>query len=102
MPFAVFVYAPRDEFALRGLLKDVFARLRKRGLDPIHVSLAALAHASVAEAHARDGGWERLYDGERKRRTWKTAVQSVNHALTAEAPLPDKVVEALAGADPDR
>lgn len=102
MPFAIFVYAPREEFELRDELHNIGARLRDRGLEPRIVSLAQLAYESVARAQAEDGGWDVIYAGERRKKSCKSAVQTVQQALTSGAPLPDLVVEKLADADPKR
>src|SRR5437867_1567464 len=102
MPFAIFVYAPREEFDLRDELHNIGARLRDRGLEPRIISLAQLAYESVARAQAEDGGWEGIYAGERKKRSCKSAVQTVQQALTTGEPLAKLVIEKLADADPKK
>lgn len=102
MPFAIFVHEPAQEFALRGRLQLLFADLKREGLEPTHLSLAALARESVERAQAQDGGWERIYEGERRRGNCKSAVQTVRYALQQGAPLADLLVERLAEADPER
>ena len=102
MPFAIFVHEPAEEFALRGKLQALFAELKRSALDPVHLSLAQLARDSVDRAQREDGGWERIYEGERKRKSPKAAIQTVRYALQTAAPLADLVVERLSDANPDR
>ena len=102
MPFAIFVYAPSEEFDLREELQKIGTRLKDQKLDPRVISLAKLAYKSVERAQAEDGGWETIYAGERKKKTCKAAVQTVQRALTEDAPLSDLVIEELADADPLR
>lgn len=102
MPFAIFVYAPREEFELREELQKIGQRLSDEKLDPRVISLAQLAYESVERAQAEDGGWDVIYAGERKKRSCKAAVQTVQRALTEDAPLSDLVIEKLADADPQK
>lgn len=102
MPFAIFVHSPAEEFTLRRKLQLLFAELQRASLEPVHLSLAELAKESVDRAQQEDGGWQRIYEGERKRRSTKAAVQTVRYALQTAAPLADLVVERLEDANPDR
>ena len=102
MPYAIFVYGPREEFDLRLELRTVFANLRREGLDPIHLSLAEIAHEAVARAQTEDGGWKGIYAGERRRKSWRSAVQTVQHVLSDAVQLSSMVIERLAKADPRR
>jgi hypothetical protein len=100
MPFAIFVYAPHEEFDLREALHAMAGELRRHDIEARHVSLAELAHAAVSKAQAEDGGWEAIYAGERRRKNCKSAVQTVQHALAQASPLADFVVEELRDVDP--
>jgi len=102
MPYAIFVYAPREEFLLRDELKAMAGELRRQGIETRHVSLADLGYRAVAKAQAEDGGWDRIYEGERRRKSWKPAVQTVQYALTKGSPLADHVVEEVGGLDARR
>jgi len=100
MPFAIFVYAPREEFELREALHALAGELRRHDIETEHVSLAELAYQSVAKTQAEDGGWEAIYAGERRRKNCKSAVQTVQHALAQATPLADLVAEKLRDVDP--
>lgn len=92
--------AEHEEFELRAALRARVADLRRNGLEVIHLSLAELVYEAVARATATDGGWERIYAGERKRGTCRTAVQTVERILRHDVPLADLVVERLREGDP--
>ncbi len=102
LPFAIFLYAPHEEFDLREVLKATFADLRDHGIEPVHLSLAELAYEAVATAQAEDGGWQAIYAGERRRKSCKSAVQTVQHALAHAAPLAERVAKRLRDLDATR
>ena len=100
MPFAIFRYAPNDEFLLRKQLRLLGITLQQEhGRTATFVSLARLVWEAV-QAH---GGTDYLYKTE-STRGFDAAQQHVNHLLTSPdfAPASDALLSRMAALNPDK
>lgn len=100
MPFAIFRYAPEDEFRLRKQLRLLAITLQQdHRRNVTFISLSRIAWDAV-RAH---GGVEYLFKTE-SARGFKAAQQHVNHLLTSPdfQPASDALVARMAGLDPEK
>ena len=100
LPFAVFCYPPKDEWAMRGEIKRLKTRLEK-GTDReiVLISLADLLWQAVAESEGIDE--VALLE---RRSGFEAAQRQIQDYLSDPdwRPLPDLLAEKLDGLDPDR
>jgi len=98
-PFAIFLYDPQDEFALREELRRLEARLRNEGKEVVKVSLASLLWQGIDETR----GMGYVIEAE-KRYGYKKAEETVSNLLSLDKfrPLPDILNERLEGLDPKK
>jgi len=100
MPFAIFRYAPNDEFLLRKQLRLLAITLQQEhGRTVTFVSLSRLVWEAV-QAH---GGTDYLYKTE-STRGFNAAQQHLNHLLTSPdfAPASDALLSRMAALNPDK
>jgi hypothetical protein len=100
MPFAIFRYAPSDEFLLRKQLRLMAITLQQEhGRKVTFVSLSRLVWNAV-QTH---GGTDYLYKTE-STRGFHAAQQHVNHLLTSPdfQPASDALLLAMAALNPDK
>lgn len=97
LPFAIFLYEPQDEFALRGGLRKLEARLKNAGKEVFFISLAELLWQGIDETR----GMEYILEAERKY-GYKKAEQTVASLISSGKfrPLPDMLSERLQDLDP--
>jgi hypothetical protein len=97
MPFAIFRYAPQEEFALRKKLRLLAIKLaQEHGRQVKFISLARIAWGAV-----REFGEEDLFKTE-ELRGFDAAQRHVNQLLTSVdfKPAADSVLEAISGLSP--
>ena len=100
MPFAIFRYAPSDEFLLRKQLRLMAIALQQEhGRKVTFVSLSRL----VWDAVQNHGGTDYLYKTE-STRGFHAAQQHVNHLLTSPdfQPASDSLLSGMAALNPDK
>ena len=97
MPYAIFRYPPKDEFALRGEVKLLRTRLEQAGKRVSSISLASCLETAMS----REGlTAKRVETAEKKTGTHKM-VDTIHKVLSDRQPLDDLVAEQIpAGADP--
>jgi hypothetical protein len=97
LPFAIFLYKPQDEFAIRGGLRKLEARLKNEGKDVIFISLAELLWQGIDETR----GMEYIVEAEQKY-GYKMAERTVANLISSKKfrPLPDMLTEHLQELDP--
>ncbi len=98
LPFAIFHYAPEDEFALRQQVAGLRARLeRQHGKEVVEISLARL----MFEAIDQTVGGEALAEAERTSGLTAT-IETVGNILDQYVPLDATIAGLLAGMDRQR
>lgn len=98
LPFAIFLYEPKEELELRHELTLLEARLRQRDRQVVTISLAELMLDAVESAV---GGMGVLADAERSAGIEAT-ISTVHAVLTEFVPLDDTIAERLKETDSDR
>lgn len=99
LPFALFLYRPREEFKLRSGLKKLEARLANAGKEVVTISLAELLWQGIDETR----GMEYVVSAEKEygfRMAEKTVSNLVSHPKFR--PLPDMLTQRLENLDPSK
>lgn len=103
LPFAILVYSPEEEWALRKEVKRLAARLagKPEGPEVVEISLAGLLWTAIEDEET--GGLEDVVQLERER-GFEAAQAQVNTYLTDPVfhPLPDALAERMRALDPAR
>ena len=97
MPYAIFLYPPDAEFALRAELGLLRTRLEQAGKRVTTISLADCLARALAEAMPMDD----LIAAE-KSVGLDAAIETVHEVLASYRPLHELVVEALPAPEPNR
>jgi hypothetical protein len=101
LPFAILVYPPAEEWAMRRETKLLAARLQKKGRTPVFVSLAELLWEAIDDPDT--GGLDALVALE-KDRGFDVAQEQAHIYLSDEdfTPLPATLAERLSSYDPNK
>jgi hypothetical protein len=94
-PYALYVYEPGDEFAVRREMRDLLAFLNARGVDVAAISLADL----FWEAIDQSGFYESIVSAEKSNPSDGWALEqvhlSIREILTEKPSLADRVIAAV-------
>lgn len=101
LPFAILVYSPTDEWAMRREAKLLAARLKMKGREPVFISLAELLWEAIDDPDM--GGIADLIKLEEER-GFRAAQEQAHVYLSDEdfTPLPATLAERLSKYDPDK
>lgn len=89
MPFAIFLYDPGEEFAVRREVNDLAVRLSQVGKRVTRISLSECLHASVATAGVSN---DELAELERSLGTGPI-LETIRELVNSAAPLEDALLE---------
>lgn len=98
-PYILYVYPPKDEFALRRELADLKTWLGLRGVNCVPISLATLFWQAIERAGYRDQIFAEEEDLAAGEQTLPELHGSINQILTGPPSLADQVLDALRGQD---